>query len=89
MLADTLSTFTQHLDILPHEYLRRDLPSGRVIAITDTAASGLPTNDDWLLCVYASADAFADADEPVHVADSDSSVCDLDTAAWHAVRCYA
>ena len=45
MLADTLSTFTQHLDILPHEYLRRDLPSGCVIAITDTAASGLPTDN--------------------------------------------
>ena len=89
MLTDTLSTFTQHLDILPHEYLRRDLPSGRVIAITDTAASGLPTNDDWLLCVYASADAFADAEEPIDYADHESSMMTLDNAAWQFIRHYA
>lgn len=89
MLADTLSTFTQHLDILPHAYLRRDLPSGRVVVITDFDMSGLPRSDNWAVCVYASADAFEDADEPVDFADSDSSVCDLDTAAWHAVRRYA
>lgn len=88
MLADTLSTFTQHLDVLPHAYLRRDLPSGRVVVVTDADCSGLPRPNNWLVCVYASADAFEEAAEPIDCADSDSSVCDLDTNLWHLVRHY-
>ncbi len=66
--------------------LSRTLPDGTYICVTDTGGMNYPTESDFMVGVYSSAEAFGDdpASSLLSTMHSDASVC-LDDAIWIAI----
>jgi hypothetical protein len=67
--------------------LSRTLPDNTYVCITDTGGMDYPTQSDFMVCIYSSAEAFGDdpSSSLLSTMHSDASVC-LDDAVWIAIR---